>query len=462
MNRRIRRAVRVVKKSKQKSKQIRRKGHCNLAQVISIKRSDFETGATGTTNVASVAFVAPDWPELPEPEAFHGLAGDIVNAIDPHTESDRVGILLQFLAAFGSRVGRSPHFCVEGDRHHTNLFVALVGSTAKARKGTSWGRVRSLIALADKPNPKAGHIWNESCIRTGLLSGEGLVWTVRDQGETRDKRLLVVETELAQTLKVMERPGNTLSAQLRQAWDSGNLELLSKNSPAKASGAHISVIAHSTVEDLRQYLATVEMANGFANRFLWCCVQRTKLLPEGGNLSESTLIALADRVRQAIIFAESVGKMVRDEEARCFWSNIYPELSAGSVGLLGAVTGRAEAQVLRLSMVYALLDRSETIRTDHIAAALALWKYCEASARYIFGERTGNPIADRIMEGLRNSNDGLTRTEIRDLFKRHQSEERIASALQLLSAARMAHSKSECTAGRPVERWFAMPRPKRL
>jgi hypothetical protein len=445
MNRRIRRAARVVKKSKKKSKPIQRKSH----------RSE-------RSNVALVASVAPDWPEPPERQAFYGLPGDVVKAIDPHTESDPVGILLQFLVAFGNRVGCSPHFCVEGDRHHTNLFVALVGSTAKARKGTAWGRVRSLMEPADEPNAKAGHIWNKSCIRTGLLSGEGLVWTVRDEGESRDKRLLVVEPEFAQTLKAMERPQNTLSAQLRQAWDSGNLELLSKNSPAKASGAHISVISHSTTEDLRRYLVTVEMANGFANRFLWCCVQRTKFLPEGGDLSDSTLEALATRVRQAVSFAESVGKMQRDNDARSLWYDVYTELSAGTVGLLGAVTGRAEAQVLRLSMTYALLDCSSTIRVEHVAAALAIWKYCEASARYIFGGRTGDRIADKILRELRVHPEGLSRTEIRDLFKRHKSEDQVSSALRRLSEARLAYSQSYGTAGRPVERWFANLRQKRL
>jgi hypothetical protein len=38
-----------------------------------------------------------------------------------------------------------------------------------------------------------------------------------------DKRLLVYEPEFALVLKQMERQGNTLSAILRQAWESGNL-----------------------------------------------------------------------------------------------------------------------------------------------------------------------------------------------------------------------------------------------
>src|SRR5688572_17522202 len=111
-----------------------------------------------------------DWPEPLVPSAFHGLAGEIVKALEPHTEADGSAILLQLLVAFGAIVGHGPHVRVEGDEHHANLFGLLVGATAKARKGTSWGRVKEICSRV------------ESCpnIRTGLSSGEGLIFHVRD------------------------------------------------------------------------------------------------------------------------------------------------------------------------------------------------------------------------------------------------------------------------------------------
>jgi hypothetical protein len=41
------------------------------------------------------------------------------------------------------------------------------------------------------------------------------------------------------------------------------------------------------------------------------------------------------------------------------------------------MVARAPAQVLRLSMMYALLDMSTTIRKEHLEAALEIWRYCE-------------------------------------------------------------------------------------
>ena len=126
-------------------------------------------------------------------------------------------------------------------------------------------------------------------------------------------------------------------------------------------------------------------------------------------------------------------------------------------GLLGSVTSRAEAQVLRLSMVYALLDRSSVIRVEHLRAALALWRFCEASAKYIFGDALGDPVADTILAALRSSGPaGLTRTQIRDLFDRHTKEDKIASALASLEALSLARRVTQVTGGRPAECWFAM------
>jgi len=107
-------------------------------------------------------------------------------------------------------------------------------------------------------------------------------------------------------------------------------------------------------------------------------------------------------------------------------------------------------------LVYALLDGAPMIRAEHLLAALALWEYAEASARYIFGDALGNPVADQILKELRTETDGLTRTEIRDVFGRHGRAPEIDAALRSLSETGMASCEHEQTNGRPVERWHAM------
>ena len=112
---------------------------------------------------------------------------------------------------------------------------------------------------------------------------------------------------------------------------------------------------------------------------------------------------------------------------------------------------------MRLAMLYALLDCSDQVRPDHLAAALALWDYCEASACYIFGNALGDPVADELLRALQNAGErGMTRTEIRDLFRRHKGPQQINRALDLLHGHGLARFQTEPTEGRSAERWFGM------
>jgi hypothetical protein len=404
----------------------------------------------------------PSWPMLAE-EALWGLPGDIVAEIEPHTEADRVAVLSSLLVAFGNAIGRGVFFRVGADLHHLKLNVALVGDTSKGRKGMSWGYPRDLMRAADEP-------WIDERVLHGLSSGEGLIYAVRDRlegenkkGETmvldegvEDKRLLVMEAELAGVLKVMSREGNTLSPVLRQAWDDGALQTLTKNSPMKATDAHVSIIGHITKAELLRHLTETEAANGFANRFIWLLVRRSKELPFGGEWHKVDIAPLVRRLSSALEFGSAPVLLTWGDSARKIWSEVYGPLSDGKPGLFGAVVGRAEAQVMRLAALYAAMGESHEIEREHLLAALALWEYSENSARYIFGEATGDPVADQIFNALRAAGkDGMTRTEISNLFGRNMSSERIAQALSLLLAAGRVRRKTHKTGGRQAERWYA-------
>jgi hypothetical protein len=365
-------------------------------------------------------------------------------------------------------IGRAAHTIADGSRHALNMFAVLVGESSKSRKGTSLQRVLRVFDRADQ-------YWRQNCLAHGLSSGEGLIWEVRDpitrrvrdreSGEeyeeiveegVADKRLTVIESEFANTLKVMARQGSTLSPVIRAAWDSGDLRAMTKNSPARATGAHVSIIGHITRDELRRYLTETESANGFGNRFLWPAVRRSKFLPEGGSIESENFVGLISRLRRAIEFARNAGQLTRDDAARDLWAIGYPELSEGKHGLLGAITARAEAQVMRLSAIYALLDCSTKIKVEHHRAALALWNYCDRSAQWIFSTTTGNSRADRILRALRVAGtNGITRKEILDdVFQRNISAASLNDALELVRRSDLADYQKETTAGKPCERWF--------
>jgi hypothetical protein len=402
------------------------------------------------------------WPEMDQ-AAYHGLAGDFVRAIEPHSEADPAGLLTQFLTAFGNIVGNSPFYLVESDKHHANLFVIQVGDSARGRKGTGASRVRTLSQTADD-------IWSSERNASGLSSGEGLINAVRDPIKkwdtknkieevidpgVRDKRLLVTEAEFAGALAVMDRSGNTLSPVIRNAWDGLPLQTLTKNLPLRATGAHISIIGHITQDELRARLRRTDMANGFANRFLFCLVRRSKRLPYGGHVDDATLAKLGERLKQAVGFAKTVGHVTMTNAAAEAWAKAYEELSADRPGLLGAVTARAEAQVIRLSLVYALIDCRGEIDTAHLEAAMAVWAYCDESAYLVFGDSLGDPVADDIITALRRSPAGMTRTDISNLFGRNRTADQIGAALAKLLGLGLARFEQQQTHGRSAETWFA-------
>lgn len=389
------------------------------------------------------------WPTMAE-DAYYGLPGDIVTNIDPFTEGDPVSTLMHTLTAFGNVIGDGPHVQVQNDRHPARLYVTAIGDTGKGRKGTSWGAPRDLVSCLDS-------LWSSKRIRSGLSSGEGLIYHVRDaspdgkdEGED-DKRLLIIEQEFSSMLRIMAREGNSLSGVLRQAWDIGNLSTLTRNNPLTATGAHVSVIGHTTAEELRRNLESTERANGFGNRFLWFCVRRSKLLPEGAEVPELVMTRLANRLAAAMkTFTEGKPNRIRrDVDAAKLWREVYGPLSEGRPGLAGALCNRSEAQVVRLSLVYALMDCSTEIRAEHLRAALAVWDYCEASVRYVFGDRTGNPVADRILDELKDHPEGITASDIHNLFGKRRAAEK-DQAIEMLLRLKRIVKVSISTDGRPI------------
>lgn len=379
------------------------------------------------------------------------MAGAITETIAPETEADPLAILSQLLVAAGAVVGRGAFVGVEATRHHPNEFVVLVGDSAKARKGSSWDHVAQVMERADPGFSKR--------LRTGLSTGEGLVWTARDPAGpdpgALDPRVLVIEPEFASVLKATGRDVSTLSPVLRAAWDGRPLALLTRTAPARASAAHIAVIGHITQAELTAHARTLEMLNGFLNRFVFIACRRQRLLPHGGHPDPLAGTGMEQRLGAHLAGAKRAGKVDLDVAAMCEWQEIYAALSTPGDGIVGALSARAEAHVLRLAMLYTLIDGETTIHSCHLRAGLALWNYAARSLSWAFDEATTDPVVEQIRRALVSAPDGLTRTELRDLFGRNLPAARIDAALISLGTAGEVRRRRATTAGRPSEVWVS-------
>ncbi len=408
---------------------------------------------TRWTDDPVVLAAPPGWPEPPDRRAWFGMAGTMVETIAPHTEADPVALLAQLLVGAGAIVGRGAWLQIGATRHHPNEFVVLVGDSAKARKGSSWDHVARILGRAD-----AGFARR---VRTGLSTGEGLIWAARDPDGADpgavDPRLLVLEPEFVSVLKATGRDLNTLSPVLRAAWDGRPLALLTRTAPAQASAAHIAVVGHITAAELAHHTSALEAANGFLNRFCFIACRRHRLLPDGGEPDPLAGTGMEARLGAHLAAARRLGKVDLDPAAGLAWHDIYAQLSeSDDTGTAGALCARAETHVLRLALLFALVDGRDTIRLAHLEAGLALWDYAARSAAWALRASATDPIAEQIHAALMASPDGLTRTQLRDLFGRNLPGARIETALAALGSSGRAQRHRAITAGRPAEVWRAV------
>jgi hypothetical protein len=403
--------------------------------------------------------VARVWPTL-DPAALQGAAGELVTMIEPTTEADPAAVLVTLLAAFGSWVGPGPHLVVANRKHPAVLWPLIVGSTGDGAKGTSWDLVERIFAEADS---------DFMAIRrtSGLSTGEGLIEQVRDgfgddpdakdfdEGEP-DKRLLVIETEYAAVLSRMARQGNTLGQLLRDAWDGTPLRTLTRNtSRLRADEYHITVVGHITPAELVARLHSADLAGGSINRLLMVLSKRSKCLPEGGNLPAHVLQDAVDRLTAAKDKAQTLRECSRTAVAEARWGELYGELVRNrGDGREAQATARAVPQVLRLALLYALLDASSEVDVEHIEAAVALWRYAEASARYIFGDpaRPDGVERAKLLEFISAAGSaGVSREQIRSkLFNRNKNKAYIDPLIRELIESGAVTQHSRPSAGRPA------------
>ncbi|MFG6376364.1 MAG: hypothetical protein K1W05_10690, partial [Desulfovibrio sp.] len=416
-------------------------------------------------------FDIKEWPKF-SMDACPGILGDFVSLATRDSEADPAAVCITALVRFCAEVygiapNRGPHILVGETVHPPRLFAVICGNSSKARKGTSRYPVAKLFSRALCQSSELRDLRLPIPARESggpLSTGEGLAYHVRDMTDAEierlqkqnpekdihdkdDKRLIIMDEEFASGLACTKREGNTLSMGIRCFWDSGDYSPLTKNNPITVKGAHINIITHITMQELAVCLAEVQAFNGFGNRFLWICARRSKLVALPAPMPEHDLAPIQREMWRLTATAQKRGAITMSPDCLEYWQSIYPDLSKEHTGLVGNIINRAEAQTIRLALAYALLDGKDIINQPHLQAALAMWKYAEASALYIFGDKTADPLEARIMEALKNG--PLTATELSALLCRNVPKERLQPLLQQMEARQVITVRKQKGCGRP-------------
>jgi hypothetical protein len=330
-----------------------------------------------------------DWPAPPDPAVYRGPLGEITMAVASSTEADPVGILGTMMVMFGVACGGG-RTLYQGSLQRANLSVLLAGETGfRGRKGTGLDIGRAVFRLAYH---ELEDLW-----LVGVASGEAIAGHLqRHEGE---ERVLIVESEFGRLLTVMNRQDSTLSPVLRNAWDGVPLGHARSRDESLVTRHHVGILGHITPVELAAKLTSVDAANGFLNRLLVLAVRRANVIPFP-TAPDSLVARFVEPLHRAIIEAQTPAELAFDGPARNRWEDFYADLAIEPrFGLSGALTGRHEAQVARLALVYALSERSGVVGVDHLNAAIALANYSRRSITWAFGDSTGNRHAD-VLRGM--------------------------------------------------------------
>ncbi len=385
--------------------------------------------------------------------ALYGVWGRVTRALTDHTEASQAAVLGCLLVLAGCFMNGMRYFKIAKDIHYPILFLKVIGKSAKGRKGFAKNLAVEFFKLID-PNVKKR-------MRTGITSGEGLVSMVSDVYEKKQKKgpgvdlvtrteeekiIVINESEGGRLFKVMERMGNTVSPVLRDLWDAQDVAVENKNSPIRSTRPLVSVFTNITIDELLKTMNAVEIANGYANRFLPALSQRTRIEPMGGEIDDNHLDVLAKEVSKMRLKSFEIAKTKPQfkftEAAGKYWDSLYRHYAANELqGMLGSLTARTEPMIVRIAMIFAFYDGVEKIDEAHLIAANHVWKYAEDSWRFVYGDSLGDPIADELLKFLRSSKKERTKTAIINHFDNNKTAEEINKAIKILFEARLIEIK---------------------
>lgn len=386
-------------------------------------------------------------PPRPTDAMLYGFVGELATVAAHGTEINPVAAAMVFLSFLGANVGRDTYLHVNNTIHHPRLFTMHIGKSGTGKGDAQQLVLRIMRRINEIESGLLGHTHTG-----GLSTREGLVMLLHDGiGENpaiQDKRLFVIESELANLLHQSKRDGNTLSPCLREVWDGNSIAPATKSSRISCTDPHVGLHTNITPAELNSLLSSREITNGFANRFLMVFAENVGSVPFPKATPSAVVDDLAAKVMEIIRFAkagypntQSSHEMALSEEAKAYYCSIYPTLNAPVGGdFLTGMLNRRRPYVMRLGMLFALTDQTRVIEARHLQAAFAWVNYATNSVRFVFADKASNPEqaetrqhADKILSELRLNPAGATATEIIvNCFQRNVKSQKIHKALTLL------------------------------
>lgn len=469
------------------TKLVRDREHCEVANIQ--QEPDFSVAnraANKRRASANITQEPAEWDALAlapkeHPAMFYGALGRLAQQAAQGTEVNPVAAMAAAMTWISAGIGRNTCVVIGDEWHHLRLFTLHVGRSSRGGKGMALGLLKRIQnAMSELPD---GETLRPKIHLGGLSSREGLAWLIHDgykEGKDKipaimDKRLFVLESEFANVLAQGKRESNTLSTALRDAWDGISIAPATKGCRVWATRPHIALHGCITPGELRKRMASNDLSNGFANRFLMVWGERRGSVPFPSRTSDDVVQTFASEF-SGIITHGLAGYPARNEPQRLrfdrqatgLYADCYNEFKkphpAGE--LMTSLLERRPPMLLRIAGIFAVGDRTSEIRREHIEAAKAWVEYDAETKAMIFAladdaetEVHRSEHAEKLSAWLRGRGDWQPRTAIvRDCFQNHLSKTAIDAALERLSMEGRIERREVCGEGSKKRTEYRMAR----
>lgn len=383
-----------------------------------------------------------DFPEDPDPKAYAGLMGEVLDVMADGTDASKIGLYVSALAFIGALIPQAAYW----NRTQTSSpYFVLVGRSAVGRKGTAMLRAYDTVGAA------LGLDVANKVLLDGLNSGEALVSTMhykREHDRYEPTAALVFEEEYARMLATRQREGATLDQMLRTAFDGGPLSNHRANSRKVVSPPYwLPALVAITPEEIRTRLEGGALLSGSGNRWLYVPVQRR---PDAVATGEQAVLPKA--LTEALVEARkrAVGREARPLDVAPAAVDMLREyhdwLPTVATGLAADLTQRLPVMAFRVAMIHAGVERSTEVTPEYIERGIALTEYGRRGIPWTFGPIIGNADARTlyrrlVAEGGRMARNFATRHVLRDQI-------RLQTAADELYRLGLAETEVVPTAGR--------------
>jgi hypothetical protein len=313
-------------------------------------------------------------PKIPE-EAWHPIAREYREVVGPTLpEIPNNFHLACFLTAVGTALCHSVYFnIIRAENLYPNLWSVLVGTSGDPRKGTAMRGILQVLRDAQIYIPTM----------SSLDSAEGLGRKLlKLQGEDAKNYvpLMISLSELRSFIDKASKEGTrNLIPKMCECYDGTPFEVNTTKDPIIIPEAFAGLIGGTSLA-YTETMKQSDLEGGLGNRICFIPGEPQKRKAEAPDPEEPAYSNFTNNLAGIIDYWKMQGttRLRFDEPTRELWRGFYEDelpTWAPEDSLLSVLTKRFHHHPLKVASIYAALDRSAIIRSNHLGPALLYTRF---------------------------------------------------------------------------------------